>query len=108
MAVYKAAATEYIRSMENNTTLTAPAPFTYVSPQTGTEYIIAPKAQWRMAGGIMENCPMYRKDYIQYDVVLNGNMVQFCFDEKDIPAAVHHFENPLTEEQYNTLHSRYD
>lgn len=81
---------------------------TYVSPQTGTEYLIVPKKMWRMAGGIMENCPLYRVDYVQYDVVLNGNMVQFCFDEKDIPDTVHHLENPLTEAQYNTLHSRYD
>lgn len=96
--------------MENNTTATNMdlAPFTYVSPQTGTEYIIAPKAQWRMAGGIMENCPMYRTDYIQYDVVLNGNMVQFCFDKDRIPEVVFGLENPLTEEQYNTLHSRFD
>lgn len=107
MVVYKAATTEYIRSMENNTTLTVPAPFTYVSPQTGTEYIIAPKAQSRMTKDSILS-PLYRKDYIQYDVVLNGNMVQFCFEETDIAETVRHFENPLTEAQYNVLHSRYD
>ena len=81
---------------------------TYVSPQTGTEYLIVPKKMWRMAGGIMENRPLYRVDYVQYDVVLNGNTVQFCFDEKDIPEAVSRFENPLTEEQARVFHSRYD
>lgn len=90
------------------TTLTVPAPFTYVSPQTGTEYTIVPRAEWRMVGGFMENCPMYRWDYIQYDIVLNGRMVQFCFDEKDLPSKVHDYENPLTEAQYAALHSRFD
>jgi len=95
--------------MENNTTLTAPAPFTYVSPQTGTEYIIAPKAQSRADYYEMGNpATRYMREYIQYDVVLNGNMVQFCFDEDRIPEVVSWFENPLTEKQYNALHSRYD
>jgi hypothetical protein len=81
---------------------------TYTSPQTGTEYLIVHKPTWHMAGGILEGCPMYRVDYTQYDVVLNGNPVQFCFREEDIPEAVSRFENPFTDEQYNTLHSRLD
>jgi hypothetical protein len=108
MGVYMAAPAGYIRSMENNTTIAVPAPFTFVSPQTGTEYLVVPKAQWRMAGGIMENCPMYRKDYVQYDIVLNGNLVQFCFNAEDVPSKVHDYENPLTEAQYAVLHSRFD
>ena len=81
---------------------------TYVSPQTGTEYLIVAKPQWRMAGGILEGCPMYRKEYTQYNVVLNGNPVQFCFREEDIPETVRHYENPLTEAQLSVMHSRFD
>ncbi len=88
--------------MEKTTTTT------YTSPKTGTEYLVVAKPVWRMAGGVLEGCPMYRVDYTQYDIVLNGNLVQFCFAEKDIPDAVSTFENPLTEEAYNILHSRFD
>ncbi len=82
--------------------------FTYTSPQTGTEYLVVSKPAWHMAGGILEGCPMYRVDRTQFDIVLNGNLVQFCFREEDIPEAVRRFENPLTEEQYQTYHSRLD
>ena len=67
---------------------------TYFSPRTGTEYLVVAKPQWRMAGGILENCPMYRKEYTQYDIVLDGNPVQFCFREEDIAETVEWFENP--------------
>ena len=33
-------------------------------------------------------------EYTQYDIVLSGNPVQFCFDEADVPNAVRHFEEP--------------
>lgn len=66
---------------------------TYTSP-SGTSYQVVAKPMWRMAGGFMENCPMYRVDYTQYDIMLDGKMVQFCFDEKDIPSIVARFENP--------------
>jgi hypothetical protein len=81
---------------------------TFTSPQTGTEYLVVAKPSWRMAGGVLEGCPMYRVDYTQFDIVLHGNLVQFCFDEADIPDAVSRFENPLTDEQYATMHSRFD
>ena len=76
--------------MENN----RPMQTTYTSPQTGTQYDVVPKPMWRMAGGFMENCPMYRVDYTQYDIILNGKLVQFCFEEKDIADTVNRYENP--------------
>lgn len=81
---------------------------TFVSPQTGTEYLVVAKPQRRMAGGILEGCPMYWADYTQYEIVLNGNPVQFCFTEQDVPDAVQRFENPLTSAQLDVMHSRYD
>jgi hypothetical protein len=81
---------------------------TFVSPQTGTEYLIVAKPQRRMRGGILEGCPMYWADYTQYDIVLNGNPVGFCFDEEDVAREVNHFENPLTEAQLAIMHSRFD
>jgi hypothetical protein len=76
---------------------------TFVSPRTGVEYLVVAKPQSRMAGGFLEGCPMYLKEYTQYDIVLNGNPVQFCFDEADIASTVEHFENPGAD-----LGSRYD
>ncbi len=87
--------------MENDLT-------TFTSPQTGTVYEIQPETQWRMAGGFLEGCPMYREEYTQYNVLLNGKQVQFCFNLGSIPEAVSRYENPLTKSQYEVLHSRYD
>jgi hypothetical protein len=81
---------------------------TYVSPQTGTEYLVVAKPSWRMAGGFLEGCEMYRQDYTEYQIVLNGNLVQFCFREEDVPETVRTFENPLTDAEYDILHSRFD
>lgn len=67
---------------------------TYVSPFTGVEYLIHATPQWRMAGGITEGCELYRVDYIQYDIILNGKKVQFAFTEADIENAVRHYEFP--------------
>jgi hypothetical protein len=67
---------------------------TFVSPRTGTEYLVVAKPQRRMRGGILEGCPMYWADYTQYDIVLNGNPVTFCFREEDIATSVEWFEYP--------------
>lgn len=81
---------------------TKPPMETYTSP-SGTSYQVVAKPMWRMAGGFMENCPMYRVDYTQYDIMLDGKMVQFCFDEKDIASTVARLENPGSD-----LGSRFD
>ena len=68
---------------------------TYVSPRTGTEYLIVAKPQSRVDyREFMNPAPKYMREYTQYDVVLNGNLVQFCFREEDIAGAVEWFENP--------------
>ena len=73
--------------MENNLPMT-----TYVSPRTGTEYLIVPKQSWYMTfdgkGGSA------RKYFTKYEIVLNGNPVQFALSEETIPDQVRHFEQP--------------
>jgi hypothetical protein len=82
---------------------------TFVSPNTGTEYLIVAKPKSRVDyREFMNPETKYILEYTQYDIVFNGNPVQFCFREEDVPEAVSRFENPLTDEQYNIFHSRYD
>lgn len=80
-------------------------PFKHVSPRTGVEYDVVPELQWRMAGGFMEGCPMYRKEYVQYNIELDGKRVQFCFDTADVDTQVHHYEQPGWD---GVVGSRYD
>jgi hypothetical protein len=82
--------------------------FAYISPETNVEYLVVVNLQRRMRGGVLEGCPMYWQTEKQYDIVLNGNPVQFCFREEDIPDAVNRFENPLTEAQRMAISSRFD
>ena len=85
------------------------APTTYRSPQTGTEYLIVAKPQSRVDyHEFMNPETRYIREYTQYDVISEGNLVQFCFREEDIPDAVNRFENPLTEAQLAIMHSRFD
>jgi hypothetical protein len=67
---------------------------TYTSPLTGTEYLVVPKTLTRAVGGFLYGTPLRQEEYTQYDIVLNGNPVQFCFSEGDVPATVAHLENP--------------
>ena len=83
-------------------------PFTFTSPDTGTEYLVQPISQWRMAGGYLEHCPLYRVDYTEYQILRDGKVVQFCFSEDQIASTVRHLENPYTEAQLAVLSSRYD
>jgi len=89
--------------MENQPIMKTLPLTTYQSPRTGTEYLIVAKTQTRMAGDWYKGEPLRPVEYTQYDIVLNGNPVQFCFDEADIAASVEHFENPGAD-----LGSRYD
>ena len=93
------------RMMYDKTMEKQPMPLTtYVSPRTGTEYLIVAKPQSRAAYHEQGNpATRYIHEYTQYDIVLNGNPVQFCFREEDIPSTVEHFENPGPD-----LGSRYD
>lgn len=77
---------------------------TFVSPRTGVEYLIVAKSKSRVDyHEFMNPATKYIREYTQYDVVLNGNPVQFCFREEDIPQTVERFENPGPD-----VSSRYD
>lgn len=67
---------------------------TYVSPSTGVEYGIIAVPQQRMAGGVLEGCAMYWKDYTEFRIMRRGQRVTFCFREEEIPDAVRGFEYP--------------
>ena len=76
---------------------------TYVSPRTGTEYLIVPKTSTRMAGDWYKGEPLRPVETTTYEIVLNGNPVQFALSEAGVPASVEHFENPGAD-----LGSRFD
>lgn len=65
---------------------------TWLSPKTGTQYLIVPRIQTRMTGDWVKGESLHPEEYVQYDIVLDGNLVQFCFRIEDVPAAVAHFE----------------
>ena len=88
--------------MENNFDFT---PFTFTSPTTGVDYEVRPQLQSRMAGGIMEGCPMYRKEYIQYDIYRDNVWVQFSLDKDTVSESVDVIERP---ERYAGIGSRFD
>ena len=67
---------------------------THTSPRTGTEYLIAPQTFSCAVGGVLHGVPLRPQEYTQYDILLNGNRVQFCFRESDIASTVEHYENP--------------
>ena len=76
---------------------------TFVSPRTGTEYLIVPKTHTRMMGDWYKNEPLRPVEVTTYEIVLNGNPIQFALSEDGIAASVEHFENPGPD-----LGSRYD
>ena len=75
----------------------------YTSPLTGTEYLVVPKTSTRMRGDWYAGEPLRPVETTTYQIVLNGNPVQFALSEDGVPAAVAHFENPGPD-----LGSRYD
>jgi hypothetical protein len=68
--------------------------FTHVSPRTGVTYTVVPQLQRRMAGGILEGCEMYEKEYVQYDITLDGKRVQFAFELDKIDEQLRCYEEP--------------
>ena len=93
---------EYTSLMENNFDFT---PFTFTSPTTGVDYEVRPQLLSRMAGGILEGCPMYRKEYIQYDIYRDNVWVQFSLDKDTVKDSVDVIERP---ERYAGIGSRFD
>ena len=81
----------------------------YTSPQTGNTYEVKVTKEHRTDyREFMNPETRYEREYTQFTIYLGGRMVQFCFNEADIADAVHTYENPLSEEAYNVLHSRFD
>ncbi len=64
---------------------------TFVSPRTGTEYLVVPQNDSR---AYFENGQQLWADSTIYHIVLNGNPVQFALSEDGIADSVEHFENP--------------
>ena len=42
----------------------------------------------RMAGGILEGCEMYEVTYTQYNILKDGQLVAFVFDEADVAPTI--------------------
>ena len=42
----------------------------------------------RMAGGILEGCEMYEVTYTQYNILQDGQLVAFVFDEADVAPTI--------------------
>jgi len=77
----------YYINMEKDTLPTT----TFVSPQTGVEYLIVPETDRR---AYFENGQRFWSDSTVYRIVLNGNPVQFALSEAGVADSVEHFENP--------------
>jgi hypothetical protein len=75
----------------------------YTSPRTGTEYLVVPQTLSRAVGGCLYGTPLRQEEYTQYDILLNGNLVQFCFSEGDVVDTIEYLEKPGPD-----IGSRYD
>jgi len=62
---------------------------TYVSPLTGTEYLIVPKHGRR---AYYENGQQLWREETTYEIVLNGKAIQFALSPEGIAGAVAHAE----------------
>ena len=55
-------------------------------------YTIQTKTIKEMAGGILEGCPMYEVTKTQYNILKDGQLVGFVFDEAHIETAINEME----------------
>ena len=62
---------------------------TYLSPKTGTQYLVVPKHGRR---AYYQDGQQLWKDETTYQVILDGKPVQFALTVEGIPSAVAHFE----------------
>ena len=69
-------------------------------------YTIETKVNKRMAGGILEGCEMYEIEYLQYNILRDGRLVGFVFDENDIETAIDTMER--FPNQNEAMRSRFD
>jgi hypothetical protein len=66
--------------------------FAYVSPRTGTEYLVVPREETRMVGDWYKGETLRPEIIHYYEIVLNGNPVHFTYVEDGVAAAVAHYE----------------
>jgi hypothetical protein len=66
----------------------------YTSPSTGKVYEIVTQNLTRMGGNWHSGEPLREVTYTQYDICLDGRMVQFTFRPDGIAEAVARYENP--------------
>ena len=68
----------------------------FVSDQTGNTYEVISSTHTRTDYGTFgDPNSAFQTEYTQYSVYFEGQMVQFCFSEGEVPAAVARFENPV-------------
>ena len=75
----------------------------YTSAATGITYTVKRANLRRMAGGLLDGGELREVEYTEYYIFRDDQLVQFCFNEGDIPETVAHYENPKGD-----LGSRYD
>ena len=69
-------------------------------------YTIETKVNKRMAGGILEGCEMYEIEYVQHNILRDGELVGFVFDAEDIETAIEAMEK--YPDAAKTINSRFD
>ena len=67
---------------------------TYTSAATGITYTVKRANLRRMAGGLLDGGELREVEYTEYYIFRDGQLVQFCFIEGDIPETVARYENP--------------
>ena len=74
------------------------------SPQTGNTYEVISSTLTRTDYGTFgDPDSRFESEYTQFSVYFEGQLVQFCFAESDIPATIARFENPWPD-----ISSRFD
>ena len=61
---------------------------TNMNKKTTMTYTIKTETRTRMAGGILEGCPMYEVKYTQYNILQDGQLVTFVYDETDVAPTI--------------------
>jgi hypothetical protein len=76
----------------------------YTSPTTGNTYEVTSQVLTRTDYGTFgDPDSRFEREYTQFSIYFEGQLVQFCFSEGDIPATVAWLENPWPD-----ISSRFD
>jgi hypothetical protein len=76
---------------------------TYTSPNGNTYEVETSTLTRTDYGTFGDPDSAFQTEYTQYSIYFEGQMVQFCFTEGEVPAAVARFEHPV-----NGIGSRWD